>query len=54
MKPEVRPEAKPEVRAEGEVKGRLQTAKTMLIKGYLVSDIAEITGLPPKEIKKLK
>ncbi len=41
-------------RAEGKAEGRLQTAKAMLAKEYTISEIAEITGIPQKEIKKYK
>ena len=41
-------------RAKGKAEGRLQTAKAMLAKEYTIPEIAEITGIPQKEIKKLK
>ena len=50
--------ARIEGRAEGEAKGRVEEkveiARSMKRKGYLVDDIAEMTGLSPDEIKQLK
>lgn len=39
---------------KGKKEGILETAKNMLIKGYDINDIVEITKLDIKEIQKLK
>ncbi|MGA1867663.1 MAG: Rpn family recombination-promoting nuclease/putative transposase [bacterium] len=39
---------------EGIKKAKIEAAKKMLSKKYPINDIADITGLPVEEIKKLK
>ncbi|KLU62654.1 PD-(D/E)XK nuclease family transposase [Peptococcaceae bacterium CEB3] len=46
--------AKEEGREEGELKGRMEAARNALKKGLSVEDIAEISGLPPATVQKLK
>ena len=48
-----RAEGKAEGRAEGEAKNKMKTARIMKAKGFSIADIADITGLPKKEIEKL-
>jgi conserved hypothetical protein (putative transposase or invertase) len=43
-----------EGREEGLEQGVIATAKKMLIKGFSITDISEITGLSQEEIKRLK
>ncbi len=43
-----------EGRQEGIEKKAMGVAKKMLVKGYPISDIAEITGLSEKQIRELK
>ena len=45
--------AKEEGRTEGEIKKNLENAKKMKDKGYPITDISDITGLPLEEIEKL-
>ena len=46
-------EGKEEGLAEGEIKKNLENAKKMKDKGYPITDISDITGLPLEEIEKL-
>ena len=46
-------EGRAEGLAEGIEKEKLRNAKAMKAKGYLLNDIADITGLPVEEIEKL-
>ena len=46
-------EGKEEGLAEGEKKKNLENAKKMKDKGYPITDISDITGLPLEEIEKL-
>ena len=46
-------EGKEEGRTEGEKKKNLENAKKMKDKGYPITDISDITGLPLEEIEKL-
>ena len=39
---------------EGKIEGKIENAKKMLVKGYLIEDIADITGLSVEQIEKLK
>jgi len=39
---------------KGKREGKREAAKKMLVKGYSVTDISEITGLTKEEIEKLK
>jgi predicted transposase/invertase (TIGR01784 family) len=48
-----RAEALAEGRAKGRVEEKIETARNMKRKGYSVSDIAELTGLPLTEIERL-
>ena len=47
-------EGKKEGIKEGIKKAKIEDARKMLIKKYPIEDIADITGLPVEEIKKLK
>ena len=47
-------EARSEGLAEGEAKGKLETAKNMLVKGFEMSVISEITGLSEKELSHIR
>ena len=38
---------------KGRAEGKIETARTMKSKGFSIADIADITGLPKKEIEKL-
>ncbi|MBN2435038.1 MAG: Rpn family recombination-promoting nuclease/putative transposase [Spirochaetes bacterium] len=40
-------------KAEGKLEGKLETAQAMLLKGFSVQEIAEITGLSEKDINSL-
>jgi predicted transposase/invertase (TIGR01784 family) len=52
---EARGEARGEAkgRTEGSLAKARETASRMKQKGYLIADIAELTGLPPSEIERL-
>jgi predicted transposase/invertase (TIGR01784 family) len=50
----IRQEGKLEGKLEGAHEKALMTARAMLLKGFSVIDIAELTGLPLEDIKKLK
>jgi predicted transposase/invertase (TIGR01784 family) len=50
---EGREKGRVEGQAEGEAKKARETAAIMKKKGYAVSEIAEMTGLPPSEIERL-
>ncbi|WP_161568347.1 hypothetical protein [Anaerobacillus alkaliphilus] len=39
---------------KGKAEGKIDIAKQMLLKGYPINDIHELTGLPVTEIKKMK
>jgi predicted transposase/invertase (TIGR01784 family) len=39
--------------ADGKSEGKIEVAKTMLAKGFDAEMVAEITGLPLKEVKAL-
>ncbi|HRX16827.1 MAG TPA: transposase, partial [Spirochaetota bacterium] len=51
---EGRLEGKLEGRLEGRLEGKLETAQKMLLKGFSVQEITEITGISEKEIASLK
>ena len=38
---------------KGIEKGKLEAAKKMLVKGYSIADISDITGLSTKELERL-
>jgi len=45
-------EARMEALVEGKIEGKIEDAKKMLIRGFSIEDIVEITGLTQDEIKK--
>ena len=47
-------EGKLEGKIEGKLEGKIENAKKMLVKGYSIEDIADITGLSIEQIEKLK
>ena len=50
---EGRAEGLAEGRAEGEAKANRENARRMKAKGYVIHDIAEVTGLSEEEIERL-
>ena len=51
-KAEGRVEGRAEGLEKGEAKNKIETARKMKSKGFSIADIADITGLPKKEIEK--
>lgn len=49
-----RAEGRMEGRTEGIIKGKLETARNMILEGMAVSLIVKVTGLPETEIVKLR
>jgi predicted transposase/invertase (TIGR01784 family) len=43
-----------EGREEGQKEANIEHARKMLIKGYPIEDVCEITGLTPDEVRKLQ
>ncbi len=43
-----------EIRQEGKQEGKQEIVKNMLLKGFKIEEIADITGLSAEEIEKLK
>lgn len=50
---EMREEAAAEARAEGKAEGKVSDAIKMLVKGYSIEEIMEITDLPLEEVQEL-